>query len=453
MKVFRIGIRNILGLESLEIKPGSWTEISGQNGSGKTSCLDAIRAALGTGHDATLLRQGASEGEVVLVLDDGTEIKRRITEDKSDVSVSLPNIGKISKPATYIRKLADALSLNPIQFLTSAKKDRVDQLLQAIPMHITADQIGFVPRAALDGVDLDEHALPVLGKIYNNIYEFRTGINREEKSKRATVAQLAETLPADAPDGDWQTSHDQIVENMRYLQAETSRRVAAVKSSAAEEIESLRKKHQEHKDAVNAELDAAIERLRADAQIEIQRSEKERDQAIANICDKRDNFLSNLEADYRPKYKDLSEALAKAKAMIEQHAKAESTRQFIATLTKEADVLERQATEFTHALGRLEMLKASLLERLPIDGLEVRDGDIYVGGIPFDRINTSKRVRLAIEVARLRAGNLGLVCVDGLECLDEKTFAEFRKAAAKSQLQFVVSKVASGPLQIETEVA
>lgn len=52
MKVLKINIKNILGLEALEIEPGSITEISGKNGSGKTSCLDAIRAALGSGHES-----------------------------------------------------------------------------------------------------------------------------------------------------------------------------------------------------------------------------------------------------------------------------------------------------------------------------------------------------------------------------------------------------------------
>ncbi|HSW40817.1 MAG TPA: hypothetical protein VLL97_15145, partial [Acidobacteriota bacterium] len=104
----------------------------------------------------------------------------------------------------------------------------------------------------------------------------------------------------------------------------------------------------------------------------------------------------------------------------------------------------------THTLGQLEILKANLLETLPIQGLEIKDGDIHVGGIPFDRVNTAERVRLAIEVAKLRAGTLPLVCVDGLECLDPETFEAFKAEAMQSGLQFVVSRVTHGPLSIET---
>ncbi|MCQ4574556.1 MAG: ATP-binding protein, partial [Candidatus Brocadiales bacterium] len=71
MKVAAIKIHNILGIESLEIKPNSMTFIEGENGAGKTSVLEAIKAIIHGGHDATLLRNGADKGEIVLVLDNG----------------------------------------------------------------------------------------------------------------------------------------------------------------------------------------------------------------------------------------------------------------------------------------------------------------------------------------------------------------------------------------------
>ena len=128
MLVHKISIKNILGLESLEFSPSSgYNEITGGNGSGKTSTLEAIRAALGAGHDATLLRQGATEGEIVLLLEDGTEITKSVTADKTDVVVKHPEFGKISKPAAYLKKIADSLSLNPIDFLMAPGKSRADQ--------------------------------------------------------------------------------------------------------------------------------------------------------------------------------------------------------------------------------------------------------------------------------------------------------------------------------------
>jgi DNA repair exonuclease SbcCD ATPase subunit len=451
MKVSKITIKNILGLESLDISPGSVTQISGENASGKTSCLEAIRCALGAGHDATLLRQGAAEGEIILLLDDGTEVKKTITAEESNLTVRHPQFGKISKPATYLKKLADALSLNPIQFLTAAKKDRVDQLLQAIPMQVTADQIGFVPQMALTGIDLGKHALEVIGSIGKAIYDLRTGVNRAEKEKRATAKQMAETLPEDAPEGDWGDFLQSMNEAYRQLQKTTAATLSAIDQESKETKDAAEFEHRSHCDAVKKELAETIEKLRANAQTEIEYSFK----GAAEVIDKSEAHRleqrSAAEQDYRPKEAELKEKIGQAKAMVEQHAKAKSTREFIARLTTDADTLDAESSKLTHVMGRLEVLKAGLLEKLPIEGLEVRDGDIYVGGLPFDRVNESYRIRLAIEIAKLRAGSLGLVAVDGLERLDEKTFAAFKKEAAKSKMQFVISRVTEGPLAISTE--
>lgn len=451
MKVIKISIKNILGLESLDIEPGSVTQISGENGSGKTSCLDAIRCALGSGHDATLLRQGAEEGEIVLVLDDGTEIKKQITAEKSDLTVKHPTFGRISKPATYLKKLADALSLNPVEFLTAPAKSRVNILLEAIPMQVNADQLGFVPAVALNGISLDGHALDVIGKIERSIYDLRTGVNRASREKAATVRQMTETLPADAPEGDWGQVLQAANEEYRQLQQTVSATLAAIDREKAEAQRAAEDEYHSHCEAVKKALEEAIEKLRADAQIEIDQSLS----GCAEACNKAEDYRMQqrvaAEQDYRPKEAALKEKIGQAKAMVEQVAKSESTRGFIATLTKDAEALEVESTRLTHAMDQLEILKASLLDKLPIEGLEVKDGDIYVGGLPFDRVNESKRIRLAIEIAKLRAGSLGLVAVDGLERLDAKTFEAFKKAAAKSKLQFVISRVTEGPLAISTE--
>ena len=78
-KIAKIRINNILGIDELEFDAGQFNQISGPNGTGKTSVLEAIKATLRGGHDATLLRTGAEKGETVLVLDDGTEIAKRVT--------------------------------------------------------------------------------------------------------------------------------------------------------------------------------------------------------------------------------------------------------------------------------------------------------------------------------------------------------------------------------------
>lgn len=463
MKVHSITIKNILGIESLEIKPGSVTEVSGENGSGKTSVLESIKGALGSGHDATLLRNGAEQGEVVLVLEDGVEISKKITADKSTLSVKHPEFGKIAKSQAYIQKLVDALSLNPVAFLTAPAKERVDLLLKAVPMTVTAEQLGFVPNVALEGIDLDKHALEVFAKIGKAVYDLRTGINRVVKEKRATAAQMRETLPTDAEDGqDWGDVLKATTEEFRDLQKSTQVRVSAIKKDAMDAAQAQKDLFSTKAGMVKSEGEAEIEKLRrdfeeacekirADSGIEIERCRQDCDAAIAGIDRSREEALKAAEAEYRPRHNELSEKLGQAKTMVEAHTKAETTRQFILKLEEDSAHMEGQSEKLTASLTSLEALKASLLSSMPIKGLEIRDGEIYVDGIVFDRVNESKRIRLAIEIAKLRAGSLGLVAVDGLEKLDAKSFETFRKEAGKSGLQFIISRVSEGELSVTTD--
>jgi len=104
-------------------------------------------------------------------------------------------------------------------------------------------------------------------------------------------------------------------------------------------------------------------------------------------------------------------------------------------------------------LTGLDTLKESLLKELPIQGLEIRDGEIYCKNIVFDKLNTAEQVKIAVEVAKLRANELGIICVDGIERLDKDTFDVFKNKAIESGLQMIVTRVGDSELNISTEVA
>lgn len=451
MRVSKISITNILGIEGLEIAPGTITCLSGANGAGKTSVIEAVRSVLSGGHDATLLRNGATEGEVVLVLDDDTTIRRRVTEGKSDITVSHPQFGKISKPAAYIKKLADALSLNPIQFLTAPKKQRVDILLEAIPMKVTAADLGSVPMVALKGIDLDAHALEVIGAVSKSVYDLRTGVNRSATDKRSTIRQMSATLPPAAPEGDWNDVLTATTGEWQALHKATSAKLAEIEAERITAKEAADEEAFASATKVREDLQAAIDKLKAEANAEIARLTEGESEACERADAEAKAKREAEEAAFRPKEAELKEAIGHARAMVEQQAQAEKAREYIATLTDEAGQLEAESAKLTDALSGLNTLKASLLKDLPIEGLSVQDGEIFIDGVPFDRVNTAERVSVAIQVAGLRAGELGLVAVDGLECLDSETFKEFQAAAEESGLQFVISKVTDGPLTISTE--
>jgi DNA repair exonuclease SbcCD ATPase subunit len=451
MKIKRIQIKNILGLEELEIEPGIVTVISGGNETGKTSTLEAIRATLGRGNDATLLRKGAEAGEVVLELDDDTVIKNKVT-DKCSRTVTHPKFGRLSKGQTILESLNDSLGINPIQFLLAKPEARLNLFLEAIPLKLTADQLRDMPIETLREVDLDQHALQVIAKLSKMLYDERTGVNRVVKDKETTARQMRDSLPAKPEDGDWNKALQEAGREFQQLQKDSLLRANGIKDDARAAVDAAKSLFFAHKIRVERELSAAIEDLRAKAEAEIRRADEACAKEMEEISHHRDERLSAADKEYQPRHQELSEKIGQARAMMQAHERSKSALEYITRLESEAKTADEQSLALTTQIKKLESLKLELLKQLPIPGAEVKDGDIYIDDIPFDRVNNSRRVKFAMQLAMLRKSPL--IIVDSIEQLDQSAFEAFKKEAfltgKRNGVQFILSRVTEGALQIET---
>lgn len=423
MRVAKIQIRNILGIEELDIEPGAVTMLEGRNGVGKTSTIEAIKAVVAGGHDASLLRNGAEVGEVVLVLDDETVIRKRITADKSTLTVRRADAGEVSAPQRYLARLADALSVNPVAFLTADPKRQAEYLLESLPLQLDTAALEEAVGGTVEigAIAAGAHALDVIAEIRKEVFEERTGINRAAKEKRATVTQLADSVPAEV------VSEADARAHLKELQRENE--VAGAEGRArADEITRTR--------------DDAIAEIKADAQRRIDevraRAEAERAAALEELL---------------PKARELAAKIAAADTELREADRHANTREVLAGLQEDVTELEQRSEALTAALGRLDALRTKLLSKLPIPGLELVDGVIQKGGVPFARLNRAEQVKVAIALARLRAGEIKLICVDGIECLDGKTLEAFRENAARTDLQFVITRVNPDPTAVGMELS
>ena len=442
MHIQKIRINSILGIDDLEIEPGKFTKIEGPNGTGKTSILKAIKAAVTKGHDATLLRNGAEKGEMVLVLDDGMSITKAVTADDSSTTVRDPSGKKVARPAEAIANLLDMISVNPIDFLTAPKKDRVKVLLESMPMEADTarlTEIAGIPVTAAPGV----HAMQVIEMTATKVYDERTGTNRAIKEKDATIKQLTEAMPS-APAG-VEGSEDEIADQVAEATTARDERLAAIttkltglQDKAKTDIEAIRTKLQADIDALKAAAQEQVDAINAELAEQSSRAATAREQTHA----KHTNATAPLAA-----------ALTAIRANRETAAKRETTTKLIETMTEELEQLRADADAQTEALKALELYKSELLDKLPIPGLEVRAGEIYRNGVIFDQLNTAQQVDIAVDIAKLRAGELGLVCVDRVECLDSKMFESFRERLIASGLQAFVTRVGDtedGNFEIDT---
>lgn len=435
MKITQIKISNILGIAELEFSPTEFTVISGSNGEGKTSVLSAIQAAVGGGHDATLLRKGADKGEVVLVLDDGSEIRKSVTEKASNLKII--NDGKqIARPAEHLRALTDLLSVNPIDFLMASPKERARVLLETMPIVVDASRFGGVCR--INGNDI-----AALDAARKEVYDCRTGTNRAIKEKAATIAQLEQALPEPVLLS-CELSEAELTDKRTGFEHARDSEVARIQGKIALIKREGFDKQAEIKELLQAQIDA----LKAEAQAKLDAIS----QSVADSERKADAAVAKAKAQFHDNVATIDEQLAVIKSNHANIAKAQQVRDTLATMQRSLDLLKGEELCQTQSLADIDAYKAELLASLPIAGLVVRDGDVFFNDVQFDRVNTAEQVRIAVELAKLRAGELGIICVDRIECLDETSFDEFKRLAIESGLQMVVTRVSNGALAIN-EVA
>lgn len=428
-KIVKVKISNFMGIESLEFTPdGKLTEITGKNGQGKTSILEAIKSLTGAS-DATLVRKGAEKGEVVLVLDNGMDLINKVTPTGSTKSV-VQDGKKLAKPTDIIRALTDLTSVNPIEFLTARKQDRVKVLLESMPIELDLEKLSKAACTevkAADGV----HPLALIELVRKQVYEDRTGTNRAVKEKDATINQMTLALP-DVPEG--------VEGNEEELaaQLEAARATAQAENERiATKIDGIRKEKQAEIDKTRADAQEAIDKIKADSQAAIATIQATLADIEGKAARQKELTKERFDAAAGP----IQQALTAMKVNRDAFAKREQTQVIIARMKEELVGLEQDAAKQTAAIENIDKYKAELVNNLPIPGLEVVDGEVTRNGIVFDRLNTAQQVGIAIEIAKLRAGELAIACIDNFEMLDPEAFEEFKARAEESNLQLFVTRV------------
>lgn len=433
MNVSLIKISNIMGVEDCELDLTNKRAviIRGRNGSNKSSVIEAIRSIARGGHDATLLRNGSEEGEVVFVTDDDVRARRRITEASSTLTVTDPVRGKISKGQSYIESIIDAVSIDPIAFITAQPNKRAEILLETIPLELSDDQRKSLRAAGAKVEELDArtHPIEALAKIRKRIFETRTDVNRNVKEKLASITQLRESLPQGFGETNYEEEAARVDRELQALDGSREKLLAAIEEACTTELASLNVEYNRELEALKAKYSAKIEETKAT----------------------RDTSKAKINADIDPQHIALREQLAVIRTKAEETGRARHIAQQIEQFEEQRMRSATESEKLTASLETIDGIKDALLHELPA-GLEVRDKIIYKDGIVFDRLNTAQKIALAIELMKYRVkarNTMPLILLDGAEALDTESLAILEKGMIDAGLLPIITMVEDCPFTIE----
>lgn len=203
-KISRLQIRNFLGIDQLDLTPGKINLLSGGNERGKTSVLEAIEKALSNNsRRPTVVRRHESEATLYVELSDGTEIDRRIRNDKSDY-IKVTKDGKaITGPESYLKTLFNSESFDPTDFLLRTDKEQADILLELIEIDTSKEKVLGWFGEAPENINYNQHGLRVLKSLESHYYAIRKELNSEIKQLQHEVDSLKKQLPDNFVASEW----------------------------------------------------------------------------------------------------------------------------------------------------------------------------------------------------------------------------------------------------------
>lgn len=396
MKIIEFRAERFKRLSAVEITPeGNTVIISGRNGQGKSSVLDAIWLALGGGNatkdSATTVPIKEGEKDAVVRLDLGDiVVTRKWTASGSTLTVEGADGRKYSSPQTLLDTLVGAISFDPLSFAKMPPMEQRSQLIDLVKLPVDLDELSAQRKA---------------------FYDQRTFVNRELKTIQAELAGIQ------LPDNDVPEEEISIAEMTKKIgMAQDQRsRIIMGRQRLQEKVEkgkALRELIQQKTE----ELTALANQIRSET-------------AMLESC---------KEPDVQAMRSQLENAEQINKLVRQKKHKAELQVR-LEDKTTESDGITQQI----EAIDRTKK-EAFLNVRFPVDGLAVDEEGITYNGIPFRQCSSAEQLKVCVAIASALNPEIRVIRVPDASLLDAESMKVMQDLAQQQDIQIWLERVTDG---------
>ncbi len=392
MKIIKLTAENIKKLIAVEITPkGNVIKITGKNGAGKTSVLDAIRFALGGNSEiqSQPIRKGEKKAKAELDLGDYI-VRRTFTENGSSLIIENKEGARYGSPQAMLDAILGKLSFDPLGFM------RLDPAKQ------------FETLKSLTGVDTSD-----IEAKRKTAYEERTAVNRELKSVESRYNAIS--VPLDVPE------------------KETLSTEIADKITKANEVIN------NHEKAVEKNKRLTEDITRGQAKIDQLKEEiKKCEEAVKKLEIERELNLLLTKVDL-PDVKVLQVELAN----VDSRNKAFRLKQDKDKLKTELDEQKKKSEKLTTDIETLDQEKLNRVSsaKFPIEGLAFGEGFITYGGLPLDQASDAEKLRVSMAMAMAMNPKLRVLRITDGSLLDSTSMKIIEDMAKNNDYQVWVEVV------------
>lgn len=417
MRIVKLVAENFTRLYAVEITPtGDIVNITGRNGAGKTSVLNALWVALaGKGVSPTQpIRNGADEA--LIRVDLGKYIVTRTFERKEEggyttaIKVENADGARFPTPQKMLDEFLGELAFDPLAFTRMDRKGQFDTLRK------------FVPGVDFDGID----------NAQRGDFERRAEVNRKQREAQVAANAIAEpvAMPARVDEA--------------ALVAEMSKATAV-----DQEIARILRDSDELKRQVKARREHC-DRLRAEA-AELREQAQDREDRADGALKEAGDLLARLDLiPPQPDPIDVAAIAAKLNQAREVNRSIDTLEQKIAekrALVTIAKNLAEASEELTAKMAQRQADKQAAIAaaKMPVPGVEFGDGLVLLNGVPFEQGSDAEQLRTSVAIAAAMNPTLRVIRIRDGSLLDDQSMTWLAEFAKEKDLQIWVEVVGTDP--------
>lgn len=464
MKTTKITIKNLFGISERELD-GRSVELIGDNGTGKTSVIDAVRYALTNQSERDyVIRQGSEEGEIIVETDTGLRIDRKKRAGMSDYKSIKDGRKDIQAPENFLQTLFTPLQLDPVAFCGMPKNEQNRIILDLIQfdwdLNWIREKFGEIP----SGVNYDQNILQVLNDIQaesGDYFQSRQDINRDLRNKRAFITDIAKDIPASYEADKWEAADVGTLYKKIEKIKDTNNKIERAKlfrDSYNNKIRGYEAEREIQKGVAEKEitsertaLNKTIERLKAEikaAEVKIETLDGTLKSKYALIDSQFETKKATLDTDMvtANTYADVEpvdcKALEDEVAEIEKMKLHLNEYKRMKTMQAEADELAKDSEDLTFKIDLARRLPGEILQTatIPVSNLTVVNGIPLLNGLPVSNLSDGEKLALCVDVALSRPNALQIILIDGIEKLSEKNRSALYAKCKEKGLQFIATR-------------